>query len=605
MLVGRLDMMPDASAAGRPVRRRAPYNQVVHEHPRDFDSVRREREMLLEIYDLTDDLALLFDREGFLLHLNAAARRFFGMDEAEVVRRIGTWRPAGEQLDPLLSQLRENPDTFSRWSGEIEAFRHDGEAVPILLQVLAHRDDLEGAVDFYSAVGRDISDRKALEASLAKQATLDPLTGLANRTLLLERIDRALDGLRSLGSKHTVALLFIDLDHFKAINDTLGHGLGDQILIAIAERLVGVVRPGDTVARFGGDEFVVLCERLEQPEDAVVIAHRIESALREPVPIAEGEVALGVSIGISFADGEVEPSVVLRDADAAMYRAKETGRGRWVIFDEELRQQVLDRRRLETALRSARGGDGLELRYQPVVDLESGETIAVEALLRWKLDGETLQPEEFIPIAEANGLIVPIGAWVLATATAQVAAWQRLPGRSELRLSVNVSPRQIEDRGFPSAVAAALDSTRLTRDTLWLEITESVLIDDVDASRLRLQRLRALGARLALDDFGTGHSSLTYLRQFPVDAVKLDRSFVAGIQDDGGDAAIVAAVVSLADTLGKRCIAEGIESEEQVRVLLDMGCRSGQGFFFSRPLGAAEMGALLAGQPGQARRSSA
>lgn len=572
---------------------------MVHEPLRDIDRVHRDREMLLDIFDLTDDLALLFDADGRLLHLNAAARRFYGFDDEEVTRRIGRWRPAGKQIDPLLTQLRDNPTTFTRWSGEIEALRHDGERIPMSLQVLAHRDQPDSDVDFYSAVARDISDRKALEASLAMQATLDPLTGLANRTLLLERIQRALDGLRSAGSNRAVALLFIDLDHFKTVNDTLGHALGDQILVAMAERLVGVVRPGDTVARFGGDEFVVLCERLDQPEDAVVIAHRIDAALREPVVIGDREVVLAVSIGISFADGEVDPSAVLRDADAAMYRAKEAGRGRWVIFDEEVRQQALDRRRLETALRGARDGDGLELRYQPVVDLETREIVAVEALLRWNLEGETLSPDEFIPIAEANGLIVPMGAWVLATATAQAAAWQRLPGRSLLRLSVNVSPRQIEDDGFASVVATALDATKLTRDTLWLEITESVLIDDVDSTRARLLRLRTLGARLALDDFGTGHSSLTYLRRFPVDAVKLDRSFVTGIQADGGDAAIVAAVVALAATLDKRCIAEGIECEDQVSALLAMGCRMGQGFLFAPPLTASEVSELLTRSLGQ------
>lgn len=571
-----------------------PYTQRVDEISGDMDRVRREREMLLEIYDLTDDLALLFDAEGRLVHLNAAARRFFGFDEDEVRRRIGSWRPEVAHLDDLVALLRDDPGGFTRWSGEIEADRHDGERVPMLLQVLAHRAGTDATVDFYSAVGRDISDRKVLEATLARQATIDPLTGLANRTLLFDRIQRALDGLRSVGSRHAVALLFIDLDHFKAVNDSLGHDRGDQILIVMAERILSVVRPGDTVARFGGDEFVVLCERLDQPEDAVVIAHRIDASLRDPVVVGDRTVTMGVSIGISYPDGDVDPSTVLRDADTAMYRAKESGRGRWVIFDDEVREHALARRRIETSLRGARDGEGLELRYQPVINLRTRSVVAVEALLRWNLDGELLSPEQFVPVAETSGLIVPIGAWVLETATAQAARWQRMDGHRGLRMSVNVSPRQIEDPAFSSLVAAALDRTRLTHDTLWLEITESVLVDDVATTRARLERLRVIGARIALDDFGTGHSSLTYLRQFPVDAVKLDRSFVAGVLDDEGDAAIVAAVISLAGTLGKLCIAEGIEEEQQVRSLLAMGCHSGQGYLFAPPLSAAAMSDLLA-----------
>ena len=564
--------------------------------PAEIDRVRRENAMLLEIFDLTDDLAILLDAGGRLLHLNAAARRFYDMDEETAERWVGrNWDPANDSVDRIVADIIEDPDGFVRWSGEIEALRHDGQLVPMLLQLLAHRDRPGGPIEFFSAVGRDISDQKLLESSLAQQATHDPLTGLPNRALLFERIQRALDGVRSLGTRHSVALLFIDLDHFKAVNDTMGHELGDKILVTVADRISSMVRPGDTVARFGGDEFVVLCERLDHPEDAVVIAHRIEAALQEPMGVDEREMQLGVSIGISYADGdEPDPSAVLRDADTAMYRAKESGRGQWVIFDDTLRQQARDRQRIETALRSSRHGEGLELHYQPVVDLASRAILGVETLVRWRHSGELMSPAEFIPIAEDTGLIVPIGKWVLETACAQVAAWQRLPGWGGLRLSVNVSARQVEHASFASVVASVTDGTGMARETLWLEITESVMLDEVEVARERLERLRSLGVRIALDDFGTGYSSLTYLRQFPVDAVKLDRSFVAGVESDPGDAAIVSAVVDLARALGKQCIAEGVEAEGQLAALLDLGCDTGQGYLFSPPLSAAAMTELLA-----------
>jgi diguanylate cyclase (GGDEF)-like protein/PAS domain S-box-containing protein len=558
----------------------------------------REHPMLLDVFELTDDVAILLDAAGRLRYMNPAARRFFALDEDTAGRWLGqSWEPGNDEVDRVIQGIIAEPDAFDSWTGEVDAVRHDGTVVPMSVQLLAHRDHPGGPIEYFSAVGRDISDRKLLEASLSQQATHDPLTGLPNRTLLFERIERALDGVRRVGT-HSVALLFIDLDHFKSVNDSLGHELGDRILVAVAERLRSAVRPGDTVARFGGDEFVVLCERLDHPEDAVVIAHRIDAVLHEPIAIDGREVQLGVSIGISYADaGDQDPSSILRDADTAMYRAKSAGRGRWVIFDDSLRRQASDRQRTEAALRAARDGRGLQLHYQPVVDLASGRTVAVETLLRWEHSGEVVAPADFVPIAEETGLIVPIGNWVLRTACAQVAAWQRLPGWQGLRLSVNVSARQLGHPEFASVVAEVTDGSLMARDTLWLEITESVLLDDVDEARDRLDRLRALGVRMALDDFGTGYSSLTYLRRFPVDAVKLDRSFVAGVAEDPGDAAIVAAVVRLAHALGKECIAEGVELEAQRAALLQLGCARGQGYLFSAPLPSAELAALLEGAP--------
>ncbi len=555
---------------------------------------KQDRRLLSEIFDLTDDVAVLLDGDGGLRYANAAARGFFGLGDLHEGGRLGVdWHPAGTWFDQVRTMLHGDGGE-RRWSGEATAVRPDGEVVPMLAQVLEHGDLSDPTARFFSAVGRDIRDRKRLEMSLEEQATHDPLTGLANRALLFDRVGHALAGLREIPGRSSIALLFVDIDHFKSVNDTLGHALGDQVLRGVAERITGVVRPGDTVARFGGDEFVVLCERLDRPEDAVVIAHRIESALRAPW-LADGrEVQLGVSIGISFADeSDTDPSAVLRDADTAMYRAKTDGRGRWVIFDDELRERATERQRVETSLRRTSHGEELELYYQPVVELATGRITGVESLLRWRHDGRLVQPAEFIPVAEETGLIVPVGAWVLETACAQLSEWQALPGWSGLRLAVNVSARQLQHPSFAGVVAEVTDASITTPGTLWLEITESVMLDDVVAARARLERLKLLGVRIALDDFGTGYSSLTYLRSFPVDAVKLDRSFVAGIDVDEGDTAIVNAVVHLARALDKECIAEGVETWAQADSLRALGCGSAQGHYFSRPVPADQITDLL------------
>ena len=569
-------------------------SSALREQTAEVARARQDRRLLSEIFDLSDDLAVLFDATGRVRYMNAAARRFFDVESVEHTGRLGVdWHPEGTWLEPIEAMVGGESVDRS-WSGEATVVRPHGEVVPMLVQVLVHDDAADPDHRSYSVVGRDIGDRKRLELSLEQQATHDSLTGLANRSLLFERIAHALHGLRQVPGRHSIALLFVDIDHFKSVNDTLGHALGDQVLRSVADRITGVVRPGDTVARFGGDEFVVLCERLDRPEDAVVIAHRIESALRAPWVIGGREVQLGVSIGISFADeSDDDPSAVLRDADTAMYRAKADGRGRWVIFDDELRERATERQRIETSLRRTSHGEELELYYQPVVELATGRITGVESLLRWRHDGRLVQPADFVPIAEETGLIVPVGAWALETACEQLSEWQALPGWEDMRLAVNVSARQLQHPSFAGVVAEVTDASVTTPGSLWLEITESVMLDDVVSARSRLERLKLLGVRIALDDFGTGYSSLTYLRSFPVDAVKLDRSFVAGIGVDDGDTAIVNAVVNLAHALDKECVAEGVETAAQADALRRLGCRSAQGYHFAKPLSADEVTDLL------------
>ena len=423
------------------------------------------------------------------------------------------------------------------------------------------------------------------QARLEHQALHDPLTGLANRVLLLDRLEHALQ--RSARSSAAPAdwptVLFMDLDHFKSINDASGHSIGDQVLVAVGARLAALVRLSDTVARLGGDEFVVLCEEIGDPGQAVALAERIAASLAEPFPIGSREAFVAVSIGVGFAaDGDDAESVLGR-ADQAMYRAKQLGRGRVVVYDPSIDRQAARRAELAAELHRALADGQLFVVYQPVLHLEAGRLVAREALLRWDHPRlGSIAPGEFVPIAEESGLITSIGAWVLTEACRACAAWQRA-GEPDVGVTVNVSGRQLEQPRLESDVAEALRSSGIAPSALTLEVTESLLVAGHPEARSVLDRLRGQGVRIAIDDFGTGYSSLSWLARLPLDTLKVDRSFIAALGVVEGELAIVRAMIHLAHTLGLEVVAEGVETEMQRAELTTLGCDQAQGYLFGRP----------------------
>lgn len=438
--------------------------------------------------------------------------------------------------------------------------------------------------------------RARSEESARHQALHDPLTGLPNRTLFVERLTGALARARRDGG--LVAVLFLDVDHFNVINDSLGHHAGDRVLEALAPRLTAVVRGEDTVARFGGDEFVLLCEDVACEEDARGVAERVLAALDEPLEVAGGVHRVTASMGVAIACGEAVPEAVLRDADSALYRAKERGRARYEVFDEDMRARAVARLATGLALESALERDELRLLFQPVVRAATGEIVAAEALLRWQRPGHGLVlPADFIPIAEQTDQIIRLGEWVLRTACRQCARWNcgRRGGRP-LVVSVNLSARQLADPAIVDTVAAALEESGLDPRALGLEITESVLMEDLDAAVRTLCRLRDLGVMIVLDDFGAGYSSLAYVKKLPIEVIKLDRSFAEDLGARGKDGAIVAAVTAMAREIGVAVVAEGIEQAVQAERVARLGCRYAQGFHYARPL-APEHFAEILGRP--------
>ena len=492
-----------------------------------------------------------------------------------------------DQHRAMLDGLTEVYETEKRY------LHRDGHEVWVQVGVTAVRGE-DGQVQYFIAQTHDVTTRRRFEEELAHRALHDPLTGLPNRALFVDRLGHALVRLRRHAGE--VAVLFVDLDRFKLVNDGMGHAVGDAVLLEAASRLSATARAEDTVARFGGDEFTILCESAGE-EEARLVAQRILTAFAQPFVHDDREFHLSASVGIRVTgDVAATPDSLLRDADVALYAAKEHGRARAEVFDSQTRMHGIDPLATEQALRLAMRRGELCLHYQPEVDLTTSRIVAVEALVRWQHPERGLVPPgEFIPVAEQSGLIVPLGEWVLGEACRQLAAWRRAGAiTDDVRVAVNVSARQLSDPQLPLTVAAALRSAGLEPAALCLEITESAVIQDAELALANMRAIKRQGVFVALDDFGVGFSSLSQIRELPpVDVIKVDRSFTAGLGRNDSDRAVVTAVLTLARSLGLTAVAEGVETVDQIGLLRGLGCEVGQGFHFSRPRAPDDIEDLL------------
>jgi diguanylate cyclase (GGDEF)-like protein/PAS domain S-box-containing protein len=532
------------------------------------------------------------DLEGKVLYWNRAAEETYGWSSGEALGRrsrdLTVPKESLEKADEVVSELRAG----RTWSGEVLLRRKDGSYVPVFVTatpLFDARGDLAGMI----GVSSDISERKALEAELERRASHDPLTGLPNRHAFVERIGQVLRRTRRGQNSREVGVLFMDLDGFKTINDSLGHEAGDRLLVAVAERLRNRLRNEDVLARFGGDEFAVLLEDTAGTSEAIRVAQRIAEDLREPFTVDDFQVSVNTSIGITLGTAQAndDPEGMLREADSAMYRAKEQGPGRYAVFDPAMQARAQERLELEAELRRALEQGEFVLYYQPEVSLHDGKMVGIEALLRWQHPQRgLLQPSAFMPLAEETDLIVPIGRWVLEEACAQAKRWEEeRPLASPMTMEINLSSKQLRRQGLVRTVEEALARADLEAHTLALDMTETVLIRTSEDNTQALDALKEMGVRLGLDDFGTGYSSLSYLKRLPVDRVKVDKSFVKGLGENATDTALVRMIIDLCHTLGVEIVAEGIETSEQAVLLRDMGCDLGQGYYFARPLRGEEL----------------
>ncbi|GAB1394328.1 EAL domain-containing protein [Rhodocyclaceae bacterium] len=530
-----------------------------------------------------------------ILYVNPAFEQITGYSAAEAVGRIGRFLVRDDLAQPGLNEIRTALREKRPGHAILRNYRQDGTMFWNELFIAPISDASQNETTHFVSIINDVSDRIHYQDAMEHQATHDSLTGLANRSLLNDRIGQAINLARRSGRQVAVALL--DLDHFKHINDAYGHTAGDILLREIAARLRQCVRETDTVARLGGDEFVVVLTDLAQADDANRVAHKIIDAMAQPIQLEENEVYVGASIGMALypRDGE-HGEILLRNADIAMYRVKEHGRNSVRSYTPDLANMAINRVDKEGALRRALERGEFLLHYQPKVDVISRRIIGAEALIRWEQPQVGLtHPGEFIPLAEDTGLILPIGAWVIRAAFEQQAAW-RAAGLPPLKIAINISARQFRQEDLPELVTTLLEETGADPSAFIFEMTESMVMHDVDSALMILRTLKEKGITLSLDDFGTGYSSLSYLRRFPIDEVKIDRSFINELHHNEDDAAIAAAVVAMARSLGLSVVAEGVEIAEQLSALERLGCNEVQGYLLGRPLTAEAFAALVRSQ---------
>ncbi len=554
--------------------------------------LRASQQRFAALVQHSSDVVTVVDKAGTITYQSASSERILGYHPTDLqghgISRLTHPDEAGVLIGALEHAASEPLRIHTIHTTWLHATGRECR-VEVTITNLLDNPDVAGLV----LNTRDVTDRVVLEEQLTEQAFTDPLTGLPNRALFKDRLQHALT--RRSTNEAAVAVLFLDLDGFKAVNDTLGHSAGDHLLAQVAERLRQVVRPSDTVARFGGDEFAVLVDDFSDHDYETALAERINSTLRDPFDLQSQQVHVAASVGIARLDTHSRTAEqLLRNADLAMYQAKAARAGGYSLFHPEMHTDLVERVRLETDLRRALEHNQLHVHYQPMISMRSGQITGVEALLRWQHpERGPIPPTEFIPLAESTGLIRPIGLWVLREACEQTMRWQQaLPETPPLRLSVNVSPRQLQHDDLVRSVQQILHDTGLPASRLTLEMTESVLIDNCDDTLSTLTALREMGVRLAIDDFGTGYSSLSYLHRFPVDVLKIDRSFVERLSN-GGDSALVSTILRLGQTMNMETVAEGIERPHEMLLLRRQGCTTGQGYHFSPPIPAGQLAALL------------
>ncbi|WP_243838474.1 sensor domain-containing protein [Nitratidesulfovibrio liaohensis] len=559
-------------------------------------SARRAAERQMRLFERVFRNALegicITDPEGIIMAVNPAFTTITGYPAEDAVGQTPRILKSHHHDSAFYEDMWRALVEEGRWEDEIWNRRRNGEVYPEWLSISAIPGPT-GRTEYYVAVFHDITELKAKESQIQHQAHHDALTGLPNRALLRDRLNMAINGARREGRK--VAVLSVDLDNFKHVNDSLGHMVGDIYLQQAAEQMRQMVRPQDTLARVGGDEFVVVLQDVQDERDAAQVAERLLARFTDPVRVQEHELFVGTSVGIAlFPDDGDDPDTLVRNADIAMSRAKEHGKRRYHLFTPAMNERAMRRLLLEGDLHRALAAGDITAHYQPRVDLNTGLITGMEALARWtRADGTQEHPAEFIPLAEATGLIVPLGEHMLRLACARTRALLDA-GHADLHVAVNLSVHQFRHPNLVGMVADVLAATGLPPSLLELEITESTIVTDTDHTIRKLNQLAEMGIALSVDDFGTGYSSLYQLKNLPLTSLKIDRSFISDIPDDPNDAAIAATIITMADRLGLRVVAEGVETPEQLNFLLLEGCHEVQGFLFSRPLPPDDFTALLA-----------
>ncbi|MFW1676972.1 EAL domain-containing protein [Pontibacter sp. JAM-7] len=560
------------------------------------DQYEKEEELRLSryIFDTTNEGIMVTDANHVITDVNAAFQRVTGYSLDEVKGHKPSILNSGKQTSGFYVDMWQQIDTLGSWAGEIWNRKKNGDIYPEWLTIKSIVGG-NGKISGYFGVFTDISEHKKTQDSLKSLAYYDPLTELANRTLCQERLVHDM----RLADRHneSLALVFIDLDFFKHINDSMGHECGDQLLSETARRIESQVRQSDTVVRWGGDEFILILPGIHEVNMAQIIADKVRAQLKLPFYLKNTETFIGASIGIAIYphDGS-DATTLIQHADAAMYSAKKKGRDQICFFDMEMNQKNLEQIKLKSDLRYALDNNQLEVYYQPKVAITTGEIVGMEALLRWQGEaGQFISPAEFIPVAEASGLILPIGEWVFSTVAEQVHLWNEAGLMEGRRVSVNLSPKQLVDPNLVERLQATVSRHSGLDNALSIEITETAVIENLAVALPILQQLRGIGLELELDDFGSGYSSLNYLRRLPVDVLKVDKSFTFELNQKHTDIAIMDAIISMAHTLGMTVVAEGVESKEQLASLAGLGCDTAQGYLFAPAVTAEKMQRLLSG----------